>query len=434
MHERLWTRGFVGLAITQFLGAANDNILKFILTMMVVQQGIWEGRLAWGGTDDGASGGAQGVIFLLFVVPFILLSALAGTVNDRMSKSRVALLVKIAEVPIATLAGIGFWTQNLWLTLGALLLLTTQSTFFGPAKYGMIPELVGSEKLSKANGLISMMTNIAVIVGNLLGAWVSVRYCVINEDGPQIVDGWMPLVALVSVAVLGVFAAMLLPKLQAGDKGAAIEWNPFATYYKACVEMNEGPLLLVVIAWAFFYLFAGLALLIIPEYKAVLGVDDQQISYIMAGLGIAIGIGSTAAGFVSGNRIEPRLVPVGAAGLCVGFALLGLVQPSLVNVMAFIGSAGFFAGFYLIPLQALVQQLAPPDERGRFIATSHALSNVFLAAASVLYIVISGWFSEQPYRIFLVAALLLAVGSGVLLFGMRGLVWLKASREAEEAD
>ena len=152
-------RGFWSLVWTQFFGAINDNILKVVLVFMIID-GIWTGKL--GGAE------AQGYVNILFTIPFVLLSGYAGRFADRNSKRDVILWVKIIELPIALVAAIGFWTQNLWLTLASLIALTCQSAYYGPAKYGIIPEIVETKDLSRANGMMNMMTNIAVIIGTLL--------------------------------------------------------------------------------------------------------------------------------------------------------------------------------------------------------------------------------------------------------------------------
>ena len=141
MKNKLLKRGFLSLIVTQFFGAANDNILKGVLIFMVIN-GAWAGDLGAGG---------QGIVSICFTLPFIVLSGYAGQFSDRNSKRYVSVLVKSAEIPIASIALIGFWTGNLWITLSALVALTCQSAFFGPAKYGMIPELVESRDLSRAN-------------------------------------------------------------------------------------------------------------------------------------------------------------------------------------------------------------------------------------------------------------------------------------------
>ena len=193
MKSNLLKRGFVSLLFTQFFGAANDNILKGVITYMVID-GAWEGRLGTGG---------QGVVGLCFTLPFILLSGYAGQFADRNSKRYVSVLAKVLEVPIALVALVGFWTGNLWLTLASLVALTCQSAFFSPAKYGMIPEIVDSPDLSRANGTINMMTNIAVIAGTFAAGVLSDRYSPlpgVGDASPQAVL-WLPGAALVVVAL-----------------------------------------------------------------------------------------------------------------------------------------------------------------------------------------------------------------------------------------
>lgn len=413
----LATRGFLSLVTTQFFGAMNDNILKGILTFMVID-GAWAGELGEGG---------QGIVGICFTIPFILLSGIAGQIADRYSKRWVTLWVKIAEIPIVVLAGIGFWLGDLWITLIALVALTCQSSFFGPAKYGMIPELVDDGKLSKANGTINMMTNVAVIVGTLLAGTVSDRFS--PQDGSVGVT-WLPVVTLGLVAVGGLISALFLTHLPAGDKDLKYKWNPFSTYISTMKEMSKTRLLMVMMAWGYFYLLAGVALFILPEYTVVLGINRAEASVLMGVLGVAVGIGCAAAGLISGNQIQPKLIPIGALGLTIFFTLLGAVPPwmpelgtmkrvALSNVSFFILGAGFFAGFYIIPLQALLQKMSPDDERGRFLGTANAVSFAFMTIAALLYWAIRPAFGDEPQNIFYLSAALMALGSAFFLWKLR---------------
>ncbi|MGI9470181.1 MAG: MFS transporter, partial [Rubripirellula sp.] len=473
MTSNLFRRGFMSLVTTQFFGAVNDNLLKGVLTFMVID-GAWAGMLGAGG---------QGIVGVCFTVPFILLSGIAGQLADRHSKRRVTQWVKIAEIPIAIIAAIGFFTGNLWITLLALIALTCQSSFFGPAKYGMIPELVDDSDLSRANGSINMMTNAAVIVGTLLAGVVSDRFSplpdvvdvpgtssnvvrvdaveqqavastmkaelegagiqkvtvskVVEDDVPKFgVDvgpftdsetaeseklviaklnlfgeRWLPGFALIVIAIAGYVSACFMVPLSAGDKDLKYVWNPFSTYMDTIKEMSKTRLLMVMMAWGYFYLLAGIALFIVPEYTVVLSITRAEASVLMGVLGVAIGVGCAVAGLISGHRIEPRLIPIGALGLIIFFALLAAVPPWLPNlpgmfriafsnVSFFILGAGFFAGFYIIPLQALLQKLSPDDERGRFLGTANAVSFTFLTIAALLYWAIRPAFGNQPQNIF----------------------------------
>ncbi len=426
MKSNLVKRGFLSLIFTQFFGAANDNLLKGVLTFMVID-GVWSGRLGAGG---------QGLVALCFTIPFIVLSGYAGQFADRNSKRYVSVLVKVVEIPIAATAMLGFWFGNLWITLAALVALSCQSAFFGPAKYGMIPELVDDRDLSRANGTINMMTNIAVILGTLLAGEVADRYNPLpasdGSSAPAIL--WLPGALMLAVAAAGLIAVLFLVRLEPGDKNLKYNPNPFAIYISAIREMSKSPLLMVMLAWGYFYLLAGLALLIIPEYTVVLKIDRAEASVLLGVLGAAIGLGSVTAGLISGHRIEPRLIPIGALGLTVFFILLGTVPPSLPalepkirvvvsSVSGFIFGAGFFAGFYIIPLQAMLQKLSPDSERGRFLGTANAISFTFLAIGSLLFWIIKPLFIDNPQRIFLVSAALMLVGAVFFLVKLRHTVF-----------
>ena len=207
--------------------------------------------------------------------------------------------------------------------------------------------------------------------------------------------------------------------------------------------MSHSPLLLVMLAWGYFYLLAGLALLIIPEYTVVLSITRSEASVILGVMAIAIGVGSVVAGLISGHRIEPRLIPVGAAGLSVFFLLLGIVPPTYLNVLIFIAGAGFFAGFYIIPLQSLLQKLPPASARGRYLGTANGISFGFLSIASLIYALIRPAFTgpipgttDKPERIFLISAVLMIVGSGFFLVHMsrRGISFRGPDAAAEKDD
>jgi acyl-[acyl-carrier-protein]-phospholipid O-acyltransferase/long-chain-fatty-acid--[acyl-carrier-protein] ligase len=304
----------------------------------------------------------------------------------------------------------------------------------------MIPELVNPGDLSRANGFINMMTNIAVIVGTVAaGAISDAYYPQANEaaandpaaagDVPAAAGlPWLPGVVLVLVALAGIASVGFLGKLRAmGNPQARFDWNPFSTYWVAIREMAKGRLLMVMIAWGYFYMLAVLALLIIPEYTKILQIERFDASLLMGVLGVAVGLGCWLAGMISGHHIEPRLIPLGALGITFFFVLLA-IQPSrelqgsvlLTREAWFILGAGISAGFYIIPLQALLQKLSPDQERGRFLGTANAVSFTFMTFSSVIYVGIAPLFPAQPQRIFMVCAVLMAGGALVFVYRLRG--------------
>lgn len=414
-RSRLFKPGYISLLVVQFFGAANDNLLKGVLSFAVASGGVWASQLGDGG---------QSYVALCLTIPFILLSGFAGQLADRTSKQKVTVIVKVAEIGIALVGLTGFWVGNLWLAMSAMILLAIQSTFFGPAKYGMIPELVDDEDLSQANGTINMATNIAVIVGTLAaGPVYGWYYPELDPANPDLPLGdpklWVPGVAMMALAILGLGGVLFMPKLKAMDPNLKIDWNPFRLYVISLREMSKTPLLIVALAWAFFYMIGMMAILILPDYKDLLGVSATKASILLGILGVSIGVGSVLAGLISGKHIEPRMIPVGAIGMTIFFALLGTAPLKFGLVGGFIAGAGFFAGFYIVPLQALLQHLAPDNERGRFLGTANALSFVMSTVGSLLFLFARKTLEMPSNKVFLICAGLALVGSGFLLYRMR---------------
>jgi MFS family permease len=420
--ERLFSRGFLALLVTQLFGAVNDSVLKQVLILAVASGGIWQSKFGEGG---------QGYVALCLTIPFILFSGIAGQIADRTSKRKIAILAKMIEVVIAVIALAAFLGGNFWACLGALILLAIQSAFFGPAKYGMIPELVSDRNLSQANGSINMFTNLAVIGGSLLAGSVY-KYYATGFSGDKLIGTmessalWLPGILFVVIALIGLIPSFFIPKLKSFHADLQIDFNPIRPYVKALKEMSRSSLLVVALAWSFFYLIGMIALLLIPDFAGenLLNIPEDKNNLIIGILGISIGLGSVVAGLISGKHIEPRLIPIGAIGMTIFFFLIGLAPVEFMTIAALIGGAGFFAGFYIVPLQALLQHLSPQGERGRFLGTANALSFVFSSIGALLVPFMRGRnFMHLPANhAFLVCGVISTIGTGILLWHMRRLL------------
>jgi len=391
-------RGLTALLVAQFMGAANDNILKTLLGFAVVR-GMWEGKLGEGG---------QGLIALCLFVPFILFSGWAGPLADRYSKRSISVLMKWIEIPLAISAGIGFITGTFWLAAIAMFLLATQSTFFSPAKYGMIPEIVPEEHISRANGILNMTTNISIIVGMLIAGIVSDQ---LQHNSGSLLEVWLPGIVLTCVAILGLCAIVWLPKLRPMDSATVLPSNPFLTYIKTGGAMRKTHLMRIAIAWALFYLLATIVLLLITEMGVLLQVPDSQISYLLAAIGISVGVGSLLAGFLSRGGIQLTLSKIATLGMVVSMMVAAVSPVSYWIILACLIVLGLSAGLYAVPLQSLMQMMPPATVRGRVLSTSNAISFLFMATGSLLYWVSRPLFGDSPQWIFLVCA-----GVGLLAF------------------
>lgn len=406
----MWNRGFVSLLATQFFEAASDNVVKGVIAFAVAVGGPWEALLGKGG---------NGIVAVAFTLPFVLLSAYGGRIADRYSKSKVTVFLKTVSIAVCAFCAVEFARGSPWGALLALVSFAVVSAFFGPVKYGMIAELVAPKQLARANGVINMATNVAVIVGTLCAGIVAQRW----KDGfvegfPSGASAWLPGGVMAAFVLLGFATCLTLPRLAPQNPSLPVNLNPFSTYVATTREMARSPLLVVCAAWTFFYFIAAVVLLILPDYSNYLAVKDDETSHLMAALGVAIGVGCVAAAYLDTPARRPWFVPLGAGGLAVSLGLLGLAPPQFALTMALLACTGLVAGFYIIPLQSMLQALAPDDARGRVLGTANGYSFLMGAVGSGLFYALRQ-FDLPSNRVFLVLAGLCAAVS-VLAF-----LWLR---------
>jgi MFS family permease len=385
--------GFASLLVTQFFGAANDNILKGVLGFAVAAGGIW---------SDSLGDGGQGWVGLCLTLPFILFSGWAGQIADRTSKRDLTVGLKVAEVAVVAVAGLALFVGSVGLAVFAMVLMATQSAFFGPAKYGVIPELVQPSRLSGANGTINLFTNLAIIAGMIVAGPVYDAYA--PADGAGSGAAWLPGAALIAVAIAGVVASLGIPKLPSASPGLRFDWNPIGTYWRSLREMARGPLLAVTLAWSFFYLLGMLVLLILPDYKDLLGTSAAVAANLLGVVAIAIGVGSMIAGLASGSRVRPGLAPFGALGMAISMVALAFAPRDAITVGLLLVPMGIAAGFYIVPLQTMLQKFSPDESRGRVLGTANAVSFVASSLASLVFLACRGPAGLSADKVFLVAA------------------------------
>ncbi len=379
MKQVSHARGFVCLNVCQFFTAANDNILKQVLIFGVAAGGIWSGILG---------DGAQAYASLCLSIPFVLFSGFAGQFADRYSKRDVCLVVKWAEAGIALIAMLGFWQANVWIVLFAMVLISIQSTFFTPAKFGILPEIIEAPELSRANGTMNMFTYIAVILGSAIGGPIYDAYAPDAGLRPNVEPSlWLPGMIVLVVAALGVASALGIPRLKAQNPHVRIRLQFFRTYIATWRDIAGSPVAAVIIAWSWFYLIVGgIAILILPDYRLLLNISATKTALLMALLGVSIGVGDFVAGRASGHRIRPELIPVGAIGTTVLFFLLAVIPLDFNLVCASLAMAGFLAGFVMVPLQTMTQQFSAADERGQVLGLWNCLSFVGIIVGNLIFL------------------------------------------------
>ena len=188
----LKTRRFLPLFATQFLGAFNDNLFRTAMVLLVIY-GIY-GDPQQEATFSAVAGG-------LFILPFFLLSALAGQLADSNDKARIIRIVKSAEIVIMMFGAAGLMLQNVPLLLIALTAMGVHSTFFGPIKYAVLPQHLEDSEVLGGTGLVEAGTYVAILGGTLLGGVLVYKHP----------DGFHSVRAAVAVLVVAVMDVSSVP-------------------------------------------------------------------------------------------------------------------------------------------------------------------------------------------------------------------------------
>ena len=390
------------LNIAQFIGAMNDNIFKLLLAFCFIQI---EG--------PESSSRILSIAGAVYVLPFILLSTSAGILADRYSKRSIIVATRIAEIFVLFLGMAAFALHSQFLSFTALFLLAAHSAIFGPCKYGIVPEIVPKDEISKANGILTSFSYVAIIVGTFLAAFLA---DITNRHF---------VVAVIFCCVFSLAAIVSSLYIQktppAGSSKKVTPWLMSEILENLRIIRKEPSLLSAVLGSSFF-LFVGsyVQLNMIPYAISTLHLSDVQGGYMFLLTAFGIGIGSLAAGKLSGKTVEFGLVPLGGIGMGLSCLFLRSASDSIPTVLALVFFIGLFGGLYLVPLDSYIQVASPRTHRGQIVATGNVLGfcGVLLSAFS-MYVIsdILGLGPDEGFYILGVTTLLISCGISIIMSG-----------------
>jgi len=390
--ERPWRRGFWSLWTTQFQGAFSDNVFRFLVVfigfaMLSEDDRKWLVPLATG----------------LFTLPFVLFSMTGGWLADRFSKRTITIGTKGLEIAVMGAATVGLALHSLPMLLTTLFLMGAQSALFSPSKYGLLPELLPEERLSWGNGLIELGTMVAIITGAVAGGWLYKSF----EDS-HVLCGFI----LIGLAAAGLVTSMGITRVPAADSTRRFRVNMFGDLFAQLRLIRADKVLLYAVAGNTYFWFLGVLLQQnIFTYGTDLKLNETDTSLLQAAVAIGIGLGSVAAGYLSARKIEYGLVPLGAAGITVFSALLLQTGLSYVTAWTFLACLGFFGGFFIVPIAALLQHRPDPARKGAVLAAAGFLSATGMFLSAGFYYVLTASLNLSPHAIFLVGATLTLAGT-----------------------
>ena len=370
-NASIWSPGFQGLLWTNWLTAINDNIFRWFV--IGVGKDFWE-------PEHHALLLGMGSAF--FVLPYILFASIAGWLADRFSKRNIIVACKFAEIAIMSLGVLAVMYQNLYCLLAAVFFMGAQSALFAPAKVGTIPELLDEKTISSGNGLFNLTTLSAVIIGMLVGGWLSDYTGIRGQD--HIVTTTL---ILVGIAVVGTLFSFLIKSLPAANKHAVFPYTIVGETIRDLFTLfRAGPLFRVALGIAFFWSIAALAQLNIDAFTEESGgFLESHRNPLLVSLMLGVGLGSVIAGVVSGGRIELGLVPWGAIGMGIFAVLLwlapgefsfvagGWLDLKKVYSCALLAGLGMSAGFFDVPLASYLQHRSPIESRGKILAANNCM-------------------------------------------------------------
>ena len=387
LFHLLKTKRFAPLFVTQFLGAFNDNVFKNALVFLITY------KIAF---DQGWDN-VQVIVPLaggIFIAPFFLFSSLAGQLSDKLEKSRLIRIIKFVEILLMALASYGFYTQDVTVMMVTLFLMGSQSAFFGPLKYSILPEHLRHDELIGGNALIEMGTFLSIILGLIVGGVL-----ILTDSGVLIISA-----TVITVAVCGFIASFSIPKTIPVASEIKINFNIVQeTWHIIQDSRTDWRIFMSIMGISWFWFFGLTFLAQFPTFsREVIGADEGVGTLFNCAFSIGIGLGSYICDRLLKGQIHAIYVP-GAAILMTLFSvdiyfasqhITGSADGDLMTVTAFISHWGNIrilvdmvliavcGGIYIVPLYAIVQDRSAPAKRSRMIASTNIINALFMTISA----------------------------------------------------
>jgi MFS family permease len=391
-------KSFWGMAATQFLGAFNDNLFKQLVLLLSIAAVV----------HGSQASDRQGLAMFIFTVPFLAFTGYAGFLADRLPKRAIVVACKVAEIGVMALGAVAFaiYESNggLWPLYVVLFLMGAHSAFFGPAKYGILPEMLRPSDLPRANGFLLMSTFLAIIFGTVIAGFLLKFF----DDRL-----WVASVCCMSIAIAGLVTALVVRRVPAANPQLKFELAAITVPHDMRELLRQDrPLLSALVVSSVFWLLAGMVPAAVNALgKIELQIGDAWTSVLTGGIGIGIAVGCVIGGLVSGGEVDFRLVRLGSLGMLVCLLLLAI--PAHSDAAALIGAdgklshlpgisesaqwlgfkgslpillaLGAFTGMFAVPLQVFMQCRPPDGKKGRMIAVMNQANWIGVLISAGLY-------------------------------------------------
>ena len=417
-------RRFLPLFVTQFLGAFNDNLFKTAMVLFATYQVLNDPE-----TEFVFNALATGVALL----PFVLLSALSGQLADTYDKAQIIRIVKTAEIGIMMFGGCGIIVAHfgypmigVGMMLGAVLMLGTHSTFFGPIKYAILPQHLKEDEVLGGTGMVEAATYLSILLGTVIAGWVSIETA-----------GWLTLI----VAIIGWFTGRMVPTAPRQGAQLKLNFNPFTASWRLIGNTMHIPRLFWAICAISFFWTMGSVLIVIftPLAKNVLTSDERVASLMIATFSVGVAIGSVIINAMLKGQISAKFSPISVIAMAVFVVAFSfesklwvrapdgglydmmsfIVMPQAWIVLATLMAIAIAGGMFVVPLYAFLTTTVTKDQTARTVAANNIVNafGMVLGALMVMGItalgvtpanqllfvagmaIISAWIAQKLHRI-----------------------------------
>lgn len=405
----LISQRFLPLFITQFFGAFNDNVLKGAIIILITYS------IA---TISGEK--AHTLVTLAaaaFILPFFLFSALAGQLADKFDRAAIARMVKLFEIAIMILAGIGLILQNAWFLIAVLFASGVHSTFFGPIKYALLPQHLYPNELLQGNGYIEAGTFIAILLGTITGSIL-----IQNGLGVYIVSG-----TLIICAIIGYISSKFIPVSPGPVPFLSIRYNLIQETIRVIrySRINTDVFMAIIfISW--FWFIATTYVTQIPIYtKDYLHTEASVVTIFLTVFSVGIATGALLCGKLLRRAIKSIYVPAAAFGMSLFMIDLYFCStsniyfnlPALLSYQQFLNMQTSWriiidlflmsvcAGIYVVPLYTMMQHSSDKNYLARIIAANNIFNALFMVFSSLFILGILAINRSIPEAFLIIAAI-----------------------------
>lgn len=357
------------------------------------------------------------------VLPYLLLSPYSGEIAERFPKQKIVRMMKMLELPIVLLAGIGFWIESVWIVLLAVLLMGTQSCLYSPAKYGLIRDVEGEKGVAFGSGMFEMMAFLGILIGTVLAAYLSDHYA-----------WWIVTVIMIVLAIIGFILSKVLDIVETQYIASSQEQNTEAQNQASLHVLN--PIRFLIDSYKFasqhkglnkaiygaslLWLLGGLLQMnVVLHCTRTLGMSNTVSSIILSMAAVGIAIGCSVAGKLIENRNKQNFIIGGLIGVALALIIVLIFKPERWALGVLIFLIAVSGGIFQVPCLAIVQSANIGRKLGSVLAYLNLLTFIFVLIGTVIFSIITVLTDQNSYAVFIVMLIITILSAGMFAFEKR---------------